>query len=323
MKQALIVGCCGQDGRLLRENLSQKGYRITGIARPAAERQADDGCLFLDIQDPQAVATLIRTLLPDEIYHLAAFHHSSESLSAQENEDLFGKSFQVHVFSLVNFLEAMRSYAPKARLFYAASSHCFGNAAYEPQNEETPFQPTGVYGITKTAGIHICRFYRNRHGLFASTGILYNHESPLRKPIFVTKKIISGAVGIVNGRKRKLVLGNMGAEVDWGYAPDYVEAFHRILKAAAPDDFIVATGKKHTVQDFVETTFGYLGMDWRQYIEEDRGLVAPKGATLVGDPRKLMRVTGWRPSVNFRQMIKLLLQGEGISFPLDLPPAFP
>jgi GDPmannose 4,6-dehydratase len=257
------------------------------------------------------VFDLIRKVVPDEIYYLAAFHHSSENVPTQDNGELFNKSFRTHVLSLVNFLEGMRMYAKDSRLFYAASSHVFGNAANEPQDEQTPFNPKCIYGITKTAGIHTCRFYRDRYGLFVSIGILYNHESSYRKSIFVTKKIINSAIKIKNNQQDKLILGNLSAEVDWGYAPDYVETFQRILNVPQPDDFVVATGKKHTVRDFVEITFGYLGLDWKKYVEEDKKIITKSYVTLVGNPQKLMRTTGWRPSVDFKAMIKLLLIGEG------------
>lgn len=312
MKKALIIGCNGQDGRLLYESLSQKSYQVIGVARPSPHGPAHDWRRPLDISDPRAVFDLIKKVVPDEIYYLAAFHHSSENMPTQDNGELFKNSFQVHVLSLVNFLEGMRMYAKDSKLFYAASSHVFGNAATEPQDERTPFDPKCVYGITKAAGVHTCRFYRNRDRLFVSTGILYNHESPYRKPIFVTKKIIEGAIKIKNKQQDKLVLGSLSAEVDWGYAPDYVDAFHRIVNAAAPDDFVVATGRKHSVRDFVEITFGYLGLDWKKYVEEDNKIIAKSGVTLVGNPQKLMRATGWEPSVDLKAMIKLLLLGEGV-----------
>lgn len=313
MKKAVIVGCNGQDGRLLGENLSRWGYRITGIDRPSSQPPKDVRYLTLDILDFDAVADLIRTFTPDEIYYLAAFHHAAENLQMEETGDLFQESFRVHVLAPLNFLEAMRKYAQVARFFYAASSHVFGKAVREPQNEGTPFHPIDVYGITKAAGIETCRFYRNQRDLFVSTGILYNHESPYRKPVFVTKKIIDGAIEIKDGQREKLILGNLDAEVDWGYAPDYVEAFRRILGTAMPDDFIVATGIKHTVREFVEITFGYLGLDWTRYVEEDRHLIVKDGTTLVGDPRKLMQQTGWKPSVDFKGMIRLLLENSGTS----------
>ncbi len=311
MNKALIIGCNGQDGRLLHESLVAQGYQVTGVERPTSHRAAADWRISLDIGDAQAVSDLLRQASPDEIYYLAAYHHSAENMPLQGDLDLFNRSFQVHVHSLVHFLEGMKLVAREARLFYAASSHVFGNAAAEPQDEQTPFNPKCIYGITKTAGVHACRFYRNQHRLFVSAGILFNHESSYRKPIFVTRKIIHGAINIKNGRQDKLVLGNLGAEVDWGYAPDYVEAFQKILHAASPDDFVVATGEKHSIRDFVETTFGYLGLDWKRYVQEDRTLIAKSGATLVGNPQKLMSVTGWKPSVDFAQMIKLLLREEG------------
>jgi len=313
MKKALIIGSSGQDGRLLYESLSLKGCHVTGITRQEPEASAVSWQRSLDISDPRAVLDLVRTLAPDEIYYLAAFHHSAETMTVQDNLALFTRSFQVHVHSLVNVLEAMRQHAAGARLFYAASSHVFGHAAAEPQDERTPFYPKCVYGITKTAGVHTCRFYRDRYQLFVSTGILYNHESLYRKPIFVTKKIIDSAIRIRNRQQDKLVLGNLDAAVDWGYAPDYVEAFQRILAAAAADDFIVATGKKHTVRDFVEITFDYLGLDWKKYVEENRNAITKDAVSLVGNPQKLMTATGWKPSVDLRQMIKLLLQNEGVA----------
>jgi GDPmannose 4,6-dehydratase len=310
MKKAMIIGCNGQDGRLLCENLSQKNYTIIGIDKFQAQPDSNETCIVLDINDYEAVCDLIRTHLPDEIYYLAAFHHSSENLLLDKNNEVFRESFRIHVFGLVNFLEAMRIFVPEGRLFYAASSLVFGNPSSKLQTEETPFNPEGIYGITKAAGIHICRLYRNQYRLFVSVGILYNHESQYRQSIFVTTKIIEGAMNIKNGVQEKLLLGNLDAEVDWGYAPDYVEAFRRILAAEEPDDFIIATGEKHTVRDFVKITFGYLGLDWTKHIEEDAKIISRGGAALVGNYQKLRRITGWKPSVDLGEMIKLLLQSK-------------
>lgn len=311
MKKALIIGCSGQDGRLLQESLVAQGFLVTGVERLTTRRAAGDWRLSLDIGDPRAVFDLLQRSAPDEIYYLAAYHHSAENMPLQGDLDLFTRSFQVHVHALVNFLEGMRLFTRDARLFYAASSHVFGNATSEPQDERTPFNPKCVYGITKTAGIHACRFYRNQHRLFVSAGILFNHESRYRKPIFVSRKIIRTAMDIKRGLQDTLVLGNLDAEVDWGYAPDYVEACQMVLRLAVPDDFVIATGRKHSVRDFVEITFGCLGLDWKRYVREDRSLIAKKGASLVGDPQKLMQATGWKPSVDLAQMIRLLLKAEG------------
>jgi len=318
MKKAIIVGSNGQDGRLLCENLSRHNYQLIGIDQSSYQSHAGETCLTLDIGDPQAVAGLIRTYRPDDIYYLAAFHHSSENLPRHENNRIFAQSFHIHVLALVNFLEAMRLHAPDGRLFYAASSLIFGNPAGEMQTEETPYNPCGIYGITKTAGIHACRFYRDQYRLFASAGILYNHESHYRQSIFVTAKIIDGAINIKKGCQKQLLLGSLDAEVDWGYAPDYVEAFRRILAAQSPDDFIIATGQKHSVRDFVAITFGFLGLDWTKYVVEDPVIISRAGPTLVGNPRKLMEATGWKPSVDFPGMIRLILHNKGIALP-DLP----
>ena len=176
MKKAIIIGCNGQDGRLLYENLSQQNYRIIGIDKTPLQTTSGETCITLDISNYKTVADLIREYLPDEIYYLAAYHHSAENYFLGENSELFNESFKVHVLALVNFLEAVRISAHEARLFYAASSHVFGNTCAELQTEETPFNPTGIYGITKAAGIYTCRFYRNQYHLFVSAGILYNHE---------------------------------------------------------------------------------------------------------------------------------------------------
>lgn len=310
MKRALIVGSEGQDGRLLHELLASRGYEIVGIGEGVTHCSGAYRCGAVDIRRTEEVFDLIGDFRPDEVYYLAAFHHSSEDVP-EENINLFHESYEVHVSALVNFLEAMRKYSPETRLFYAASSLIFGEVRTEPQDEDTPFNPRCVYGITKTAGLFSCRFYRDRYSVFASVGILYNHESVYRADKFVSKKIVKGAVNIKKGKQDRIVLGALNAEVDWGYAPDYVDAFWRILNAERPDDFIVATGQKHSVSHFAEITFGHMGMDWRDYVDENRNVINREGAALVGDPAKLMHITGWRPTVDFEGMIELLLRAEG------------
>lgn len=295
MKRAVLVGCDGQDGRLLRENLSRKGYAVTGVGRHT-----------IDITDHAAVLDLVAASAPDEIYYLPAVHHSSENLT-RDDHALFRASFAVHVTALIHFLDAMRQRAPQSRLFYAASSHVFGDDAPSPQDEATPFAPTGIYGITKAAGVQTCRFYRAQHGLFVSTGILYNHESSLRAPSFVSKKIVDAALRIKAGRQDKLQLGTLAAEVDWGYAPDFVEAFHRILALDHPDDFVIATGEAHSVGELVQIAFSRLGLDWKNFVEEDKTLLRKSVTTRIGNPAKLERATGWRPSVSFARMIEILV----------------
>ena len=309
MKRSIIVGCNGQDGKLLYELLSKKGYSSIGIGKDFIKADGDDKLSPINISNTEAVFNLVKNFKPDEVYYLAAFHQSSENATLG-NIELYQKSYEVNVFSLINFLEGIRKFSPRTKLFYAASSHIFGDEAGDTQDENTPINPNSIYGITKAVGLFLCRFYRNVHSIFASTGILYNHESSLRDRKFVSKKIIRGAIDIKNGRQDKLILGDLNAEIDWGYAPDFVEAMHMILNIRTADDFIIATGKKHTVLDFVKTTFRYLGLDWESYVEENPQLITRKKSYLVGNPKKLMAMTGWKVSVDFDQMIKKLLEEE-------------
>jgi GDPmannose 4,6-dehydratase len=219
-------------------------------------------------------------------------------------------SYAVHVAGLLNFLEAVRILCPQARIFYAASSHIFGESKDKIQNENTPVNPSCIYGITKAAGLALCRFYRFRYGIFSAAGILYNHESVLRSGCFVSKKIIKGAIDIKKGRKNKLALGNLSAVIDWGYAPDYVRAMHLILKSKIPDDFIVATGKPHTVLDFVKAAFEHLGLNYKLYVKEDSRIVCKQNFYRIGNPMNLKIKTGWEPSVDFKEMVKLLIVQE-------------
>jgi GDPmannose 4,6-dehydratase len=253
---------------------------------------------------------MLSALQPREIYHLAAVHHSSEQ-HVTSDPDLVVRSYQTNVFSLYNLLEGIRACSPRSRLFYAASSMVFGEPATEVQNEETPFNPTSVYGITKASGVFACRVFRQQHGVFASTGILYNHESQYRGPQFVSQKIVRAAVASARGAQdQKLVLGDLSSEVDWGYAPDFVEAFHAVLDLPAADDFIVATGVKHSVRDFVEVAFKAVGLAVDAYVIENKGVVTRRSVARVGDATKLRRLTGWRPTCSFEDMVRRLVDAE-------------
>ena len=289
--KALIAGSAGQDGTLLATYLRARGYEVRGLPRAGA------------------VDALVAAEQPDEIYYLAAFHHSSEDPPIAPLA-LIETSVAVHVTALAHFLEAIRTRAPQARLFYAASSLVFGEVTESPQTEDTPLRPICAYGITKTAGMHLCRLYRRAHGVHASVGILYNHESPLRADKFVSKKIVKAAWAIKRGTRDKLVLGSLAAEIDWGYAPDFVDAMHRIVRLPAADEFIVATGEAHSVREFVELAFGQLGLDWRLHIEENSALITRPTRSRVGDASKLARATGWRPATSFPAMVRALVDAE-------------
>lgn len=310
MKRAIIVGCDGQDGRILYDFLLRKKYELVGIDKNVIRTSGNARLDPIDIERYAKVNSLINRFKPDEVYYLAAFHSASEDAPSADI-DMFNLSYRTNVLSLVNFLEAIKNRSPKTRLFYAASSHIFGESG-GIQNEETAINPGCVYGITKAAGLFNCRFYRKKHSIFASVGILYNHESNLRRDNFVSRKIIKGAINIKNGRQDKLVLGDLYARIDWGYAPDYVDAMYRIMNAKAPGDFIIATGKAHTVLDFVKNVFGCLKLDWKLYVKEDPSIIKKDSLCRIGSPKKLISTTGWRPSVNFKEMIKLLLAQEGV-----------
>ena len=296
MSTALVIGAGGQDGRLLTEKLTRDGVRVAGVTRGA-----------LDLANPAAVREKVASERPDQIYYLAAHHHSSQDRTPEPAE-LFRASFATHVDGLVNVLDAMRLEAPHARLFYAASSHCFGSQPATPlQDDSTPLNPDNVYGITKTAGVHACRFYRAEHGVFASAGFLFNHESPYRRAEFVTTKIIRAAVAITRGSRERLVLGDLSARTDWGWAPDYVDAMTRILALGHPDDFVIATGEPHTVGEFAQLAFAGLGLDWREHVEENPSIITKRKLGLVGDPAKLKAATGWLPTVTFEELVRKLL----------------
>jgi GDPmannose 4,6-dehydratase len=310
MKKAIIVGCEGQDGRLLYDLLIGMNYSLLGIGKNVIRSDGIKWDKIVDISIKENVFDLLKTIKPREIYYLAAFHHSSEDKPI-DNYELYQQSYNVNLFYLINFLEAIRLYSPETRLFYAASSLIFGKCETEIQDENTPFNPDTVYGITKLDGLLICRFYRNEYEIFASTGILYNHESHLRKVNFISKKIIKGAINVKNKKQDKIYLGDLTAEIDWGYAPDYVKGMHKILNSPTADEYIVATGTKHSVRDFVRITFEYLNLDWQHYVKENKNIITRKRNVLIGNPMKLKKVTGWQPAVDFKGMIKILLKKEG------------
>jgi len=309
MKKAVIVGAAGQDGRLLFEALRRDGYALIGIDLGRL-RSADVRFRTpVRIRRSAEVRRLIRRFQPAEVYYLAARHRSAEGKDPH-GDDLLEESYDVHVLGLLNFLEAIRRHSPRTRLFYASSSLVFGAAKGGHFDETSPLRPDEIYGVTKALGMSLCRFYRRRHAVFAAAGILFNHESPLRADAFVSRKIVRGAADIRAGRRRVLALGDPRAQADWGYAPDYVDAMRRILRRPRPDDFVVATGKKHTVGEFARLVFTRLGLDAKKHLRADRRLLTRRAAARSGDARKLRRLTGWKPSVDFHGLIDKLLEAE-------------
>lgn len=308
MPRAVIIGTTGQDGTLLFQLLDRKGYQILGIGRTKILTNCADwnDHPAVDINDFQQVSALIQKIQPDEIYHLAAVHQSSED-PVPDPVSLFKQSYQVNVISLVHVLESIRQCSPRSRLFYAASSHIFGRPATEPQDESTPLNPLNSYAISKVSGLYLCRLYRSIHQVFAAVGILYNHESPLRGEQFVSSKIAQGVIRCRNDPVFRLELGDLSAEVDWGYAPDYVEAMHRIVNLPDPDDFVIATGEKHRVEDFVRIAFESQGMNWRDHVIERKDIITRPPVARVGNSAKLVKAAGWKRSVTFPEMVRLLV----------------
>ena len=301
MKRAVVVGAGGQDGYYLTSLLKNNGYQIICLK--------SDG--EINICDKHDVKYLIADVQPNELYHLAAFHQASENHRSLSNIEEFEKSWKIHVLSTLYILDAMRESSPDTRMFFAGSSQMYGFPSSSMQNEDTPFNPNNVYGITKHAGLNLCQFYRINHDLFVAGGILFNHESPRRKPNFVSRKIIQKAVSISQGSSEKLILGDLNAVVDWGFAGDFVDAMYSILQTERAEDFIVATGEKHSVRDFVREAFRQLDLDWEKHIEIDSSILKKTGfGNLVGDASKLRYKTGWAPKVSFNELIEIMIKSE-------------
>jgi GDPmannose 4,6-dehydratase len=303
----VVVGAGGQDGRILFDrSAGECGVLGLDVGSVKQHRLEDLAPLpTMDLLDAAQITELVARMSPDEVYYLAAHHHSSEEEPDEVTE--LRKCTDVHLIGLSHFLAAIRRAAPRCRLFFAGSSQMFGRPAVPRQNETTPFAPRNPYAITKVAAAHLCALYRERHGVHASVGILYNHESPRRGPRFVTQRIVRGALRARTDPTYKMKLGSLSAVVDWGYAPDYVDAMIRIVSQPEPDDYVVATGEPHTVQDFAAIAFGCLGLDWRAHVEEEPALVRTSPAILTGDASKLRARTGWQPTIGFEQMVRLLV----------------
>ena len=312
MPTALIIGHKGQDGTYLSQLLRDKGYSVTGAGRRCVESDLPGIHKGpADVTNDKDMRRLLAETRPDEVYYLAAFHHSSEDARIGDQELIY-RSVAVNTLGVSNVLEAVVSEKLASRLFYAGSSRMFGSPATVLQNEDTPFRPTCAYGISKTAGAGICSYYRELRGVFTATGILYNHESPLRPPNFISRKIVRAAVAIARGAADKLIVGDLNSEVDWGYAPDYSRAMWQILQMDQPSDFVIGTGKLHSVRDFVEAAFSGLGMDWREHVRENPSFLnrkQPQGK-LCADSSKLRALSDWRPEVDFRQMVQIMIAAE-------------
>jgi len=307
-RRAIVVGHQGQDGRLLCALLRRRGYSIVGIGRTGVETFGSlTHAACCSLSEPDTVTDLVRCTQPNEIYYLAARHGSSESRGRDPGQE-WQSLYVVNVSGVLHFLQAIRNHAPSCRLFYASSSLVYGSSPAEsPQTEHTPCAPDEPYAASKSYASDICRDYRRHHGVFASIGILYNHESHLRPDTFVSMKLARAAVAASRGRDEGVAVGSLDATVDWGYAPDFVDAFTRIIQAEEPDDFIVATGVLHSVRDFAKAAYDRVGLNWSQYVREVPTVLQRRRTGCIGDPAKLRQLTGWRPSVSFEGMVHAII----------------
>lgn len=317
MTRAINVGTAGQDGQLLAQALEAGGDTVLGLARDGIiESGSTRTRPAQNILDLEGVGELLAAFAADEVYYLAAHHNSSEQ-AVESEVDLMSRSLTTNVTGLNVFLEAIRRRRPRARLFYAASSHVFGRAQSVRQDESTPYLPINVYGISKVAGIHTCRLYREQHGIHAAVGIPYNHESWLRREVFVTRKIVKAVGDIARGVARKLEIAHPEAAVDWGYAPDFVEAMRRIVRHQHASEYVVATGEAHTVREFCELAFRAAGFDYRDHVTQPATTRIRSQPYLVGDASRLRAVTGWQPPLGFAAMVQSLVDRELAFRPLD------
>ena len=313
MVKALITGITGQDGSYLADLLLAKGYQVSGMVRRSStetyERinhirdQVD--LIQADLLDPSSLVKILRDVMPDEIYNLAAQSFVPTSWSQPV---LTGEFTGLGV---VRMLEAVREVCPQVRFYQASSSEMFGKVRAVPQDELTPFHPRSPYAVAKTYGHYITVNYRESYGLFAASGILFNHESPRRGREFVTRKITDGVARIKLGLDTELRLGTLDAQRDWGFAGDYVKAMWSMLQLDEPQDFVIATGKTHSVREFLEIAFGHVKLHWQDYVVQDPRFMRPAEVDqLVGNADKAKQVLGWEPEVSFDHLVRMMVDAD-------------
>lgn len=318
-KTAFITGITGQDGSYLAELLLEKGYKVHGLVRRSSTitRERIDHLVFNekyktklflhygDLADSNSLVKLLEAVQPEEIYHLGAQSHVQVSFEIPEyTADVSG-------LSTVRILEAMRILRLDSKFYQASSSELFGNAVEVPQSEKTPFNPASPYACAKAYAYFTTVNYREAYGNFAANGILFNHESPRRGESFLSRKVTIAAAQISLDRRKKLYLGNLDAKRDWGYAKEYVEAMWLILQQSQPQDYVIATGESYSVRDFLDEAFGYLDLDWQEYVEIDSRLFRAKEVEiLIGDASKAKRELGWEPKVKFKKLVRLMVDAD-------------
>lgn len=318
-RSSLITGISGQDGSYLTELLLSKGYDVHGLVQYGRRELCDPRVKlhYADLTDSSALLPILERARPDEVYHLGAQSHVRLSF------DLPVHTVDVTGLGTLRMLEAVRQYqrlsGQQVKFYQASSSEMFGKVAETPQNESTPFHPRSPYACAKLFAHWQTVNYREAYGMFACSGILFNHESPRRGINFVTRKITLAATRIKLGLQDRLSLGNLDAVRDWGFAGDYVEAMWRMLQHDTPDDYVIATGQTHTVREFLEEVFSHLDLDWREYVEIDPNLFRPAEVDILcGDASKARRVLGWQPKVGFHELARMMADADLHATPEDL-----
>jgi GDPmannose 4,6-dehydratase len=312
MKKALITGITGQDGSFLAELLLDKGYEVHGLQRRSSSFNTgridhifDHITMhFGDMTDSTSLIKTLDSAKPDEIYNLAAQSHVRVSF------DMPVYSADTDGLGVLRLLEAAKTVCPKARIYQAGSSEMYGSSR-PPQNETTVFHPRSPYGCAKVFAHNVCVNYRESYGMHVSNGILFNHESERRGETFVTRKIAKAAARIKAGLQKDLILGNLDSKRDWGYAADYVRAMWLMLQQPHPGDYVVSTGETHSIRDFLDEAFTYLGLNWKLYVTQHERYYRPAEVdVLLGDYSKAHRILGWEPRVNFKQLVRLMVKHE-------------
>lgn len=308
--RALIIGSAGQDGRYLAEFLSKKGYWVAGVDRTdrSESSAALDAYWRCDLRNPSLIPSAIDRSIPSEIYYLAAQNFSSEDeqLRTAPIADLL----TVNLLGAAVTLSTITARFPRCRFFYAGSCHVFGDAMVAPQNEGTPHNPTTPYGISKSAGLRLCRYFRESCGVFAVGGILFNHESPLRRPPFVTARIAHAAALVSAGKGKKIAVHDTAAVVDWGAASDFVEAMWLALTHSGPNDYVIATGIAHTVGEFAQAAFSHVGARWEDWVVSDSCGSTRQSAPYVGDSTRIRRATRWEPRTSFHTLVETMVDAH-------------
>jgi GDPmannose 4,6-dehydratase len=316
-RRALITGITGQDGSYLAELLVSKGYEVHGIIRRVALEDPEHRLARLSavrdrvklhaasLENYASIYQVVAGIVPHECYHLAA-----QSFVSYSFDDEFS-TLNANINGTHFLLSSLKNIAPHCRFYFAGSSEMFGKAEQVPQTEKTPFHPRSSYGISKVCGFELTRNYREAYGIHASSGILFNHESPRRGYEFVTRKITSGLAQILAGKKDQLRLGNLDAKRDWGHAREYVEAMWLMLQQPEPDDYVVATGETHSVREVAETAFSYAGLDYEKYVVSDPDLFRPAEVSLLlGDASKAVKILGWRVKTGFRELVHEMVDAD-------------